>query len=187
MEAYKSVRIVDHHYWYINIHNSIITIHNSHMNSHKWFFRLHAPSAVHEPMIHDYDLHTVHAVKSTYVSSILCLWNHTMCLRCFALTCKLKWDFDYNSSCFQRVCIVKRSCYNQNLISVCTLNQSSGGISCGFTNIKSNWNMSRSDWNCYPVHKYWLNHSKWTFPTYITEWARYVFSQGGRMGYPAWA
>ena len=33
---------------------------------------------------------------------------------------------DYNSSCFQRVGIVKRSCTNQNLISVCKLKQNSG-------------------------------------------------------------
>ena len=94
---------------------------------------------------------------------------------CFALTCKLKWDFDYNSSCFQKVGVVKRSCCNQNLISVCTLKQSSGGTSFGFTNIKSNWNMSRFDWKCSPVHKEGLNQSKWTFFTWITEGARYVF------------
>ena len=29
-----------------------------------------------------------------------------------------------------------------------------------FTNIKSNQNMPRSDWKCFPVH----NQSKWTFP-----------------------
>ena len=81
-------------------------------------------------------------------------WNHTMCLRCFALTCKLIWVFDCKSSCFQRVGVVKRSCCNQSLILVCTLNQSSGGASCGFTNITSNWNMSRSDWKCSPVHKW---------------------------------
>ena len=30
----------------------------------------------------------------TYFCWILCLWNHTVCLRCFALTCKLKWDLE---------------------------------------------------------------------------------------------
>ena len=59
----------------------------------------------------------------------------------------------------QRVGVVK-SCYNSNFISVCTLKQSSGGTSCGFTNIKSNWNMSRSGSKCPPVHTYRLNHIK---------------------------
>ena len=43
----------------------------------------------------------------TYLSDIYLLWNHTMCLRCFALRCKLTWGFYYNSSCLQRVGIVK--------------------------------------------------------------------------------
>ena len=34
-----------------------------------------------------------------------------MCLRCIASMCKLAWDFDYNSSCTQRVGVVKKSCY----------------------------------------------------------------------------
>ena len=68
---------------------------------------------------------------------------------------------------------------NLNLISVCTLKQSIGGTSSGFTNIKSNWNMSRSDWKCSPVHKYWLNQSKWTFSTYITEGVCYVYPRVG--------
>ena len=28
-----------------------------------------------------------------YFGSIFCLWDHAMCLRCVALTCKLKWIF----------------------------------------------------------------------------------------------
>ena len=67
--------------------------------------------------------------------------------------------------CFQRACVIKRSCFKRNLMSVCTLTQSNAGTSCGLTNIKSNLNMSRSDWKCTPVHKYWLNKSKWTFST----------------------
>ena len=131
-----------------------------------------------------YVLESISSRIETYFSSILYLWNHTMCLCCFALTCKLKWDFDYNSSCFQRVGVAKRSCYNQHLILVCTLKQSSGGTSCGFTNIQSNWNMFRSDWKSSPVHTYCLNQSKWTVSTSITEGC-VMFSQGGRMGYPA--
>ena len=34
-----------------------------------------------------------------------------MCLRCISSMCKLAWDFDYNSSCTQRVGVVKKSCY----------------------------------------------------------------------------
>ena len=54
-----------------------------------------------------YVLESISSQILTYFSLILCLWNHTMCVRCFALTCKLKWDFDYNSSCFYRVGVVK--------------------------------------------------------------------------------
>ena len=61
------------------------------------------------------------------------------------------------------------------------LSQSSGGTSCDLTKLKWNWNMSRSDWKCSPVHRYWLNQSKWTrvcteqfrnsfFPQTIPEW-----------------
>ena len=82
-----------------------------------------------------------------------------------------------------------RSCFNQNLISVCTLKQSSGGTSCVFTNTKSNWNMPTSDWKYSPVHKYWLDQSKWTFSVWITEGAHYVFPRVGewvtQLGYSA--
>ena len=59
----------------------------------------------------------------------------------------------------------KQGCFKRNLISVSTLKQISGCTSCGLTNIKSNWNVSWFDWKCSPVHKYWLNQSKWTFST----------------------
>ena len=48
-----------------------------------------------------------------------------------------------------------------------------------FTNIKWNWNMSRSDWKCSLIHKYWLNRSKWTFSTQITEGAHNVYPRVG--------
>ena len=38
-----------------------------------------------------------------HISDGFCLWDHTICLRCFALTCKLKWGFDYNRSLLQRL------------------------------------------------------------------------------------
>ena len=60
---------------------------------------------------------------------------------------------------FQRLPSGNRSCFKRNLISVCTLTQSSGGTSCGLTNIKLNWIMSTSDWKCSTVHRYWLNQS----------------------------
>ena len=72
-----------------------------------------------------------------------------------------------------------RSCFKRNLISVCTLRQSSEGTSRGLTNIKWNWNKSRSDWKCSPVHNYWLNQPKWTFSTLITEGVRYVYPRVG--------
>ena len=55
----------------------------------------------------------------------------------------MKWDF--NSSCFQRVGVVKRSSYNRNLISVCTLKQSSGGTSYGFTRAcrRNKWGLTK--------------------------------------------
>ena len=83
-----------------------------------------APSVIYMEMFILTDLINIYVLESissriwTYFNSILCLWNHMMCLRCFVLMCKLKWDFDYSSSFFQRVGIVKRSCYNQNIISV---------------------------------------------------------------------
>ena len=40
-----------------------------------------------------------------------------MCLRCFALTCKLKWDLDYNCSFIQRLPPRNRSSCNLNIIS----------------------------------------------------------------------
>ena len=62
-----------------------------------------------------------------------------------------------------------------------TLKQSSGGTSCGFTNIKSNWNMPRSDWKCSPAHEleYWLNQSKWTFFHVNNRRGRYVYPRVG--------
>ena len=62
MEFYRYVKIIDHHYRYTKIHNSIIDIHNSHIYSHIRFIRLNAPSAVHE-LVSDYGSHIVHAVK----------------------------------------------------------------------------------------------------------------------------
>ena len=93
----------------------------------------------------------------------LCLRNHSMFLHCFALTCKLKWDFYYNSPFLHCLSIGYWSCCNKNLMPVCTLKQNNGGTSNGFTNMKSNRNMSRSDWKYSPIHKYQSNHSKWTF------------------------
>ena len=52
----------------------------------------------------------------------------------------------------------------KKLMSVCTLKQNIGRTSCDFKSIKSNRNMSRSDWKYSPVHKYRLNQSKRTFP-----------------------
>ena len=69
------------------------------------------------------------------------------------------------------------------IMSVCTWKQNSGDTPCGFTNIKSNWNISRSDEKCSPVHKYWLNQSlkhQWLVTALC-------FSQDGRIGYSAWA
>ena len=79
-----------------------------------------------------------------------------MYLRGFALTCKLN-EFWLQQLLFPGGRRSEKSCYNQNLISVCTLKQSRRGTSCGFTNMTSNWNMSRSDWKSSPVHEYSLN------------------------------
>ena len=46
--------------------------------------------------------------------------------------------------------------------------------------------MSRSDWKCSPVHKYWLNQSKWTFFHVNNRRGALCLSQGRRMGYPVW-
>ena len=91
------------------------------------------------------------------------------------LTCKLKWDFDYNSSCFYRAGIVKRTCYNKKSHFSLHVKAKQQRNIMSFHNIKSNWTMSRSDWKCFPVHKYWLNQSKLTFSMSITEGACYFF------------
>ena len=59
------------------------------------------------------------------------------------------------------------------------LKQTIGGTSRGLKNIKSNRNMSRSDWICSPIHRYRLNNSKWTLSTKISE--------GWRCLLPRWA
>ena len=54
----------------------------------------------------------------------------------------------------------------ENLISVCTLKQSSGGTLCGSTNIKANWICLDPTGNAVQcTNIYWLNQSKWTFST----------------------
>ena len=63
----------------------------------------------------------------------------------------------------------------KNVMSVCTLKQNIGGTSCGFTNMKSNQNMHRSDWKCSPLHTFRLNQSKWTFSTWISEGWRCIY------------
>ena len=102
----------------------------------------------------------------------------------FTLTCQLMWDFYYNSSCFQGIGIVKRSCCNKNLMSVCMSKQSSGGTSCGSTNMKLNQNMSRSDWKCSQIHKYWLI-SQTEHCARIRRGTLCFFPRGWT-GYPAW-
>ena len=82
-------------------------------------------------------------------------------------------------NCLQRLSSGDRSCCNKNLVSVCTLTQSITGTSRGFTNIKSNRFMSRSDCKYSEVYTYRLNQSKWTFSTKI--------SGGGRCIFPRWA
>ena len=69
-------------------------------------------------------------------------------------------------------------------MSICTLKQNGRGTLHDFTNIKSNLNMSRFDWKCSPVHEYWSNQSKWTFPrkyqkgcgTFFPRWANELSS-----------
>ena len=123
---------------------------------------------------------------SSYLGiSILCMWNHTMCLHCFVLTCKLKWDFDYYSSFLQGLPSRNKSCCNQNLISVCMLEQSSGGTSCGFTNIKRTKICLDPTGNVLQyinigqisvkMNIFHTNNRKWVL----------CFSQVGRMGYLA--
>ena len=65
----------------------------------------------------------------------------------------------------QRLPSGERSYCNKNLVSVCTLKQNIGGPSWRSVNIKSNRNMSRSDWKCCAVCKHRLSQSKWSFST----------------------
>ena len=78
-------------------------------------------------------------------------------LLCFNVQTEMKFSAE-------QILFTTPTIWKHELVLVCTLKQSSGGYtSCGFTNIKSNRNMSGSDWKCSPIHKYWLNQSKWTF------------------------
>ena len=64
-------------------------------------------------------------------------------------------------------------------MSVYTLKQNISGTLCGFTNMKSNQNISRSDWKCSPVHEYRLNQSKWTFCSKIPQGGHCIFPKVG--------
>ena len=77
----------------------------------------------------------------------------------FCFNVKTTRDFYLKSSCLQRIGVVK------SLVSGAVVIKKNlmSGTSCGFTDLKSNRNMSRSDWKCAPVHKYRLNQSKWRF------------------------
>ena len=59
-----------------------------------------------------------------------------------------------------------------------------GGTSRGFTNIKSNLNMSRSDWECSQVHTFRLNQTKWTFPRKYEKMGILFFGRWAN-GFPA--
>ena len=83
------------------------------------------------------------------------IWKVVWKLSC-GQKCAAGRDFAKSSSFLQCLPSGNRGCLKQNLISVSTLKQST---SCDLTNIKSNCNMFRSDWKCFPVHKYWLNQS----------------------------
>ena len=67
----------------------------------------------------------------------------------------------------------ERNYCNKNFVSVCTLKQIIRSTSRGFTNIKSNWNVSRSNWRWSPVHEYWLNQSICTLSMKISEGERF--------------
>ena len=116
----------------------------------------------------------------TYFGLILCLWNHAMCLRCFALTCKLFWKFYYNSSCLHRVGVVK------SLVSICTVVQANHcRYAAWFHYIKSNQNMSRSTRNALQYMSITWIIQNGHFPDKYDKMG-VLFSQCGRMGYPMW-
>ena len=82
------------------------------------------------------------------------------------------------SNFLQRLPSGDMSCCNK-ITSVCTWKQNSGDAPCGFTNIKSNWNISRSDEKCSPVHKYWLNQSlkhQMERVVFFPRWANWLLS-----------
>ena len=60
----------------------------------------------------------------------------------------------YNRHFLQRLPSGDRSCCNKNLVSVCTLKLNTGGVSRGFTNIKSNRNPTGK---CFPLHTVKMN------------------------------
>ena len=79
----------------------------------------------------------------------------------------------------QRLLSEERSFCNENLMSAPTLQQMIGGTLRGFKNIKSNQNISRFDWKCFPEYEHRLNQSKWTFYTYIPKCEICIFPAVG--------
>ena len=106
----------------------------------------------------------------------VCLWNHTMCLRCLTLTCRLTWDFFYGNSSWHQTFYKAYALYTGAVVMEISWQF---GAYRGFANIKSTRNMSRSYWKCSPAHKYRLHKSKWTFSgkyqkvgiTFFPRWA----------------
>ena len=91
--------------------------------------------------------HVLESISSriyTYLGLILCLWNHTTRLRCFAWTCKLTWNFYTSDILLERTnwheifttsTQWRQKLLQWNLISIFTLKQNIGGTSRGFTNL----------------------------------------------------
>ena len=86
----------------------------------------------------------------------------------------------YNRHFLQRLPSRYRGCCNKNLVSVCMLKQNIGGVSRGFTNMKSNRNISKSDpeMNC-------STHSQDEQFSRKYQKGALCLSQAGRMCYPA--
>ena len=116
----------------------------------------------------------------TYFGLILCLWKHTTCLWRFAWTCKLTWNF-YNAYPVETGAVVMKTRISLNVKAkhrrhIAWFHKH---------NIKRKYMKIRlerlpSTYLC--ISKINQNGH---FRVNITRWTLY-FSQGGRMGYPAW-
>ena len=72
-----------------SISHNLKLFHNQYQS--RWV--THSPLLIFEVHFVRFNQYSCTGEHFQLLGSILCLWNHSMCLCCFVLTCKLTWDF----------------------------------------------------------------------------------------------